>query len=250
MVNKSLSIVIPTLNEAANIEATLLSLQQLREQGVELLLSDGGSSDQTCLLAEPWVDQQCNADQGRANQMNAGARVASGDYLLFLHADTHLPESFAEHWQQIITEQPDWGYCAIRLSGRHWLLRVVERMMNWRSRVTRVATGDQAMFVHRELFERIGGFATIPLMEDIEICKRLRKIATPVRITTPVVTSSRRWEERGIVTTILLMWRLRLAYFLGVSPEQLVARYYPSVVSSLSKKASATHLSPETERTS
>ena len=219
-----LSIIIPTLNEAGGIEHTLRPLQTWRQQGHEVIVADGGSVDQTITLATPLADRVIHASKGRARQMNEGAQQASGDVLLFLHADTALPENSDELISSALTTK-SWGRFDVRLSGRQWLLRVVEFMMNWRSRLSGIATGDQAIFVRRELFEQIDGYADIPLMEDIDFSKRLKQHSRPACISTPLLTSSRRWEKHGILNTIVLMWRLRLAYFFGVSPEQLSKHY-------------------------
>ncbi len=219
-----LSIIIPTLNEAAEIEETLQALQTLRQQGHQLIVTDGGSVDKTVTLATPLVDLVIHAPKGRARQMNTGVQHASGELLLFLHADTLLPLNSIDLISEAIKKK-QWGRFDVQLSGRQPLLRLVEFMMNWRSRLSGIATGDQAIFVQRELFEKIGGYADIPLMEDIELSKRLKHHGHPACINTPLITSSRRWEAQGILNTILLMWRLRLAYFLGASPEQLIKRY-------------------------
>jgi rSAM/selenodomain-associated transferase 2 len=185
---------------------------------------DGGSTDGTIDLATPLCSRLIHSEPGRALQMNVGAAVASGSYIFFLHADSR-PTITADELQRALDAKPQWGFFAVKLSGAHWMFRVVERAMNLRSAFTRVATGDQVIFVHRELFESSGGFADIPLMEDIELCKRLRQEGAPQRLAQPVETSSRRWEEGGIVSTVLRMWSLRLAYFLGVSPARLKAYY-------------------------
>lgn len=222
---RSISIIIPALNEAASIEATLLPLQSWRQSGHELILVDGGSCDDTAPVAQPLVDRMIDSAPGRALQMNRGAKVASGDVLLFLHADTLLPSN-AEELVCRALDRSQWGRFDVRLSGRHWLLRVVERMMNWRSCLSGIATGDQGIFVGYELFDRIGGFPNLPLMEDIALSKCLKREAgRPACIHTPLITSSRRWEQNGIVRTIFLMWRLRLAWFLGV-PAHRLARLY------------------------
>ena len=222
-----LSIIIPVLNEAGHIGNTLRLLQPLREQGHELILVDGGSSDDPLHIAQPLVDQVQISPLGRARQMNAGADIASGDWLLFLHADTQLPSASVEVITNALHGHGDqWGRFDVRLSGEGWLLRVVERTINWRSRLSGIATGDQAVFVKREVFEQLGGYAEVPLMEDIELSKRLKRISRPVCIRQPVITSSRRWEENGVCSTILLMWWLRLLFFVGVSPDRLVQRYY------------------------
>ena len=218
------SIIVPTFNEADNIVATLLPLQTLRQQGHEIIIADGGSDDATLELASPLADQILNAPRGRARQMNAGAQQASGEVLLFLHADTQLPENFMALINTAL-QTKQWGRFDVRLTGKQPLLRVVESMMNWRSRISGIATGDQAIFVKRELFENIGGYADIPLMEDIDLSKRLKRQGRPFFINTPLITSSRRWEQHGIFKTILLMWRLRLAYFFGAKPEQLARLY-------------------------
>ena len=223
----SLSVVLPVLNEADTIEACLRVLAPLRARGVEVILADGGSTDRTTALAAPLCDRVVSAARGRAFQMNAGAAQARGDALLFLHADVLLPTDADRLLLQSMRETGRrWGRFDIRLSGAHPLLRVIEFLMNWRSRLTAIATGDQAMFVDRALFEQLGGFAPIPLMEDIELSARLKRSGRPACLRARVSASSRRWEARGIVRTILLMWRFRLAYFFGAPPHRLVRRYY------------------------
>jgi len=222
-----LSIIVPTLNEAQCIENTLQSLQVLRHKNCELIVSDGGSTDGTLDLVYPLVDQLTISGSGRARQMNVGAMKAQGEYLLFLHADTQLPDEFETLFQAAIAKHRLWGFFRLSLTGRHWLLRLVECLINWRSKLSGIGTGDQCLWVERELFNELGGFANIPLMEDIELCQRLKAKAKPLWVNFPVRTSSRRWEERGILKTILLMWRLRLSYFFGVPTQQLVQWYYP-----------------------
>lgn len=221
------SIIIPALNEAAGITDTLQDLAPFRAGGHEIILVDGGSSDETRALAAPLVDLALQTEPGRACQMNLGARHASGDLLWFVHADTRIPIAAPSVLAAFSRQDPCWGFFQIRLSGRHPLLRLVERLMNWRSRLSRVGTGDQGIFVSRALFEQIGGYPRIPLMEDIALSKALRRMGYPTCPKLKLVAASRRWEQKGVIRTILLMWRLRLAYFLGVSPEQLVKRYYP-----------------------
>jgi rSAM/selenodomain-associated transferase 2 len=228
--SERISIIIPALNEQAVIVETLQALQALRDVGHEVIVVDGGSSDNTYSLAASLVDRTkgavLRAKRGRARQMNVGAQFAHHDILLFLHADTRLP---AQADVLIINGLEKtgrkWGRFDVRLSGRAWLLRVVARFMNWRSCLTGIATGDQAIFMQRSLYKQVAGFPDIPLMEDIALSRRLKRFSRPLCIQTPVITSSRRWEQRGIVRTILLMWGLRLAYALGVSPRTLKKFY-------------------------
>ena len=222
-----ISIIIPTYNEAENIIATLTPLQSWREQGHEIIVVDGGSSDDTLARATGLANTSFQGPKGRAAQMNAGAEWARNEILLFLHADTVLPKDALDLiCDGLVKTQRSWGRFDVCLSGRKTLLRVVEVMMNWRSRITGIATGDQGVFVFKNDFERIGGFPEIPLMEDVEMSKRLKRSSRPLCISTPLTTSSRRWEQYGIFRTIFLMWRLRLAYFLGASPERLAKLYY------------------------
>ena len=219
--SERISIVVPVLDEAARIVADLEALQSLRAAGPEVIVVDGGSRDRSAELAAPLADRVLRAPRGRASQMNAGARVARGEVLLFLHADTRLPREAAS----AVLARGDWGRFDVAIEGRHALLPVVARMMNLRSRLTGIATGDQAIFVRRTLFERLGGYAEIPLMEDIELSRRLRRVARPVCLRLRAVTSGRRWEMRGVLRTVVLMWRLRLAYSLGADPRRLAERY-------------------------
>jgi rSAM/selenodomain-associated transferase 2 len=223
-----LSIVIPTLNEAAGLEATLQALQPLRLRGVELVLADGGSSDSTPTLAQPWVDAVVDAPRGRALQMNAGAARARADVLLFLHADTRLPPLADVLVLQAVQRSDKgacWGRFDVRIEGRPWMLRVVAVLMNLRSRASGIATGDQAIFITREAFERVGGFPEQVLMEDIEISRRLKRLGRPACLRARVCTSGRRWEQRGVWRTIVLMWRLRWRYWRGESPARLAEAY-------------------------
>ncbi len=222
-----LSIIIPTLNESALITDALAALQPLRKAGHEVIVADGGSDDGTPDLAQALADKVIVATLGRAVQMNAGAELARGDILLFLHADTQLPTDTADSITAATAHVAEWGWFDVRLSGTHFLLRMIEHSMNWRARLTRIATGDQAIFVRRELFTALGGYPPLPLMEDIALCKHLRKRAPAQCIRSPVTTSSRRWERQGVLRTMLLMWRLRLAYNLGADPTSLAVRYGP-----------------------
>jgi rSAM/selenodomain-associated transferase 2 len=219
-----LTIVIPVLNEAAIIGAALQALAPLRARGAEIIVADGGSRDGTAALAQPFADRVIMAPDGRGAPMNSGAALGRGDALLFLHADTTLPDN-ADRLIDAALARRAWGRFDLRIAGRHPLLAIVARMINWRSRLTGVATGDQAIFVTREAFDAVGGFPDLPLMEDIAISRRLKRLSRPACIATPVVTSGRRWETNGVISTIVLMWRLRLAYYFGVAPELLARRY-------------------------
>lgn len=221
----ALSIVMPVLDEEAGIRHALEPLQSWRAAGSEVVVVDGGSTDRTRECSVPLCDRLIVAPRGRALQMNAGADTARGRLLVFLHADTVLPEASRERLVELSRQAGIWGRFDVRLEGRHPLLRVVAAAMNLRSRMTGIATGDQAMFVSRELFERVGGFPPLPLMEDIALSTRLRREVPPVCLRERAVSSGRRWEQGGAVRTILLMWSLRLGYFLGADPARL-ARWY------------------------
>ncbi len=226
ILNMRISVIIPALNEAENIVSMLESLAPLQKHEHEVIVVDGGSQDSTVELVKGKADKIIHSQAGRACQMNAGARRATGDILWFLHADTRVSDSAAMQILMALQNQNNyWGRFDIQLSGKHFLLRIVEQLMNLRSRLTGIATGDQGIFVRRDCFEAIGGFRTIPLMEDIEISRRLKKWSRPCCIHDKITTSSRRWEERGVLRTILLMWRLRFAYALGVRPEKLASIY-------------------------
>ena len=216
----------PRAQRGAVSRALAEDLRQ-RYPACELIVVDGGSRDQTVAAAMPLCDQLLIGEPGRAGQMNLGGGVARSEYLLFLHA-TAAP-GFSGMPGALPGQQPEWGFCRVRLSGRRRSLRLIEWFMNLRSRLTSVATGDQMLFLRRDLFGTTGGFDAIPLMEDVAYCKRLRRRAAPLVIREPVTTSSRRWEESGVVATVVRMWLLRLAYFLGVSPQFLWRHYYGSL---------------------
>lgn len=220
-----LSIVIPCLDEAAGILATLQSLQPLRRNGHEVIIVDAGG-DGTREIAGPFADRVLRAPRGRAVQMNRGATVATGDVLLFLHADTQLPPSAERSISEgLAASGRAWGRFDVRLSGRQPTLRVVEALINWRSRLTGIATGDQAIFVTCGRFAGIGGFPEIPLMEDVALSRALKRWGPPLCLRDRVTTSSRRWERHGVVRTVLLMWWLRLRYWLGADPADLARSY-------------------------
>ena len=221
-----ISIVVPVLNEAEAVTQSLLPLQELRGHTVEIIVADGGSRDGTREAAQPLANGVIEAPRGRASQMNAGAGFARGEVLLFLHADTRLPSG----WTVMVRDalegtNREWGRFDVRLDGGHPMLRIVERAMNLRSRLSGIATGDQAIFVTRAAFDAIGGFPSIALMEDVALCSRLRARSRPACLRERVVTSSRRWERHGIARTIALMWRLRLEYALGADPDRLARMY-------------------------
>jgi rSAM/selenodomain-associated transferase 2 len=223
VVTPRLSVIVPVLDEADEIEDLL---QSLPTGDVEVIIVDGGSSDATCEIAARHDVRVVHGARGRAAQMNAGAHAASGDLFLFLHADVRLPRDFRRTIGEFAGSDRAWGRFDVQLSGSHPAFRLIEFMMNHRSRLTGICTGDQAIFVTRHAFEQVGGFPDISLMEDIAISRALKKISRPWRSHGKVRCSSRRWEKHGIARTILLMWRLRLAYFFGATPELLARRYY------------------------
>lgn len=220
------SIIIPVYNEADIIVERLQALQTLRQQGVELIVVDGGSSDDTCRLARDHACQLVSSRPGRAWQMNSGAAVARGERLIFLHLDTQLPQAFIHELSAV--SQP-WGFCCVGFDSRSAAMQSIAFMMNWRTRLTCVATGDQALFINKTLFDALGGYADIPLMEDVELCKRLRLESRPGIIKAPVITAARRWQKKGIFKTVLQMWYLRGLFFLGICPWVLAETYYPNI---------------------
>ncbi len=223
---KKISIIIPVYNEAVALRQNLPLLQKLRADGHELIVVDGGQHRGDNAEFAHWVDHWLSSAPGRAKQMNAGAGLASGEILLFLHIDTLLPDEglagIAEAFQRLGSV---WGRFDVRLSGQRRAFRVIEFMINLRSRVSGVATGDQGIFIRRSLFKQLGGFPDIPLMEDVAISKLLRSRASPVCLRAKVTTSSRRWEKHGVLKTVFLMWKIRALYFFGVSPSTLHGMY-------------------------
>lgn len=227
MSQNKLSIIIPCLNEAEHILATLKQLQNIRRHGHEIIISDGGSSDDTLQLANDLTDHSICVAHGRAAQMNAASKIASGDILLFLHADTIAPDNIDNIIiNSLHLSNKKWGRFNVQLSSKKWPFRIIETLMNIRSCITGIATGDQGIFVYKHVFNNLTGYSNIPLMEDIDISKRLRKISRPLCINShKLITSSRRWEENGILQTVLLMWLLRLRYFLGTPASKLALIY-------------------------
>ena len=221
-----ISIIIPTLNEASCIVGTLTTLQSFRQQGHEVIVVDGGSRDNTVDLARPFSDLvlQCSAAH-RARQMNIGAAHAHGDIYLFLHADTRTPPDACSLIHRAMNINHVWGRFNVTFTGSHPLLGIIAGAMNWRSLLTGIATGDQGIFVHRTAFRLTGGYPDIALMEDIRLSASLKSLSRPACLLQTVITSSRRWESNGILKTVLFMWRLRLAFFLGRHPTRLARLY-------------------------
>lgn len=221
-----LSVIIPVLNEATQIAEVLTALEPLRIRGCEIIIVDGGSHDGTSGLAQPFADLVLAAPRGRGAQMNVGAAAARGEVLMFLHADTRLPDNadllIAEG---LARTRRCWGRFDVKIAGRPWLLRIVASGMNMRSRATGIATGDQAMFVTRAAFAQAGGFLDIPIMEDIALSRQLKKLSAPLCLPQKVITSGRRWEKHGVARTIITMWILRAAYWRGADPAALARRY-------------------------
>lgn len=222
------SFIVPTLNEAEGIAATLTMLQAWRALGHEVIVVDGGSLDATRSLARPLADRVKLAPPGRARQMNAGAATAQGEVLVFLHADTRLPTQALEAMRTGLRNHL-WGRFDVAIAGRARVLRLVAALMNLRSRLTGIATGDQAIFATRAAFSAVGGYPEQPLMEDIELSKRLKRLGPPACLRDRAVTSGRRWERYGPWRTVLLMWRLRFDYWRGAPAERLAARYHSPV---------------------
>ena len=222
----SLTIIVPVLDEAALVADALAALAPCRARGAEVIVVDGGSRDRTMELARPLADRTSAAPRGRAAQMNAGAAAARGEVLLFLHVDTALPpEADRLVVEGLAVSGRPWGRFDVAIAGKSPLLPVVARLMSVRSRLTGIATGDQAMFVGRAAFAAAGGFPVIALMEDIALSARLKRLGHPLCLAARVTTSGRRWDGHGVLRTILAMWRLRLAYYLGADPRALARAY-------------------------
>lgn len=220
-----LCIVLPVLDEGATLAVRLQALEGLRRQGARIVVVDGGSQDDTLAVARERADLALLAPRGRASQMNAGAAACPADVLLFLHADTVLPDNADVLVRRATLGPFAWGRFDVRIDSPRALLRVVGTLMNLRSRWTGIATGDQAIFVRHDLFQRVGGFPDLPLMEDIAICRLLKQQGPPACLRERVTTSARRWERNGTWRTIFLMWRLRAAYFFGADPRELAVQY-------------------------
>lgn len=221
----ALCIIVPVLDEEKCLAERLQALQRFRDRGARLVVVDGGSKDDTLRIARECADLALLAPRGRASQMNAGAAACPADVLLFLHADTSLPEDADKLVRDAATSAMAWGRFDVVIASNRAVLRVVATMMNLRSRCTGIATGDQAIFVRNDLFWRVGGFPDIPLMEDIALSRLLKREGPPTCLRQRVITSGRRWEQHGTWRTILLMWKLRAEYFFGADPERLAIRY-------------------------
>lgn len=221
-----ISIIVPMLNEATILPGLLAHMSHFARLGAEVLLVDGGSDDDSLNIARAAGFAALAAPCGRAMQMNAGATHATGDVLLFLHADTRLPPTALEDIHRAMASgRHVWGRFDVAIEGQSPWFPVIARLMNIRSRLTGIATGDQAIFVTREAFSQVGGYPHQPLMEDIELSAHLKRLSAPACLRSVVTTSGRRWEGRGVWRTILLMWTLRLRYFLGASPDALAKAY-------------------------
>ncbi len=221
----SLCIIVPVLDEAERLTSWLAKLQLLRRRGVRLVVVDGGSSDASLEIARVYADIAFQSPRGRAAQMNAGAAACRSDVLLFLHADTELPAGADRLLLRSVARDRLWGRFDVRIDTPRMTLSIVAALMNFRSRLTGIATGDQAMFIRRDLFEAVGGFPEIPLMEDIAISRKLKRVGRPACLRVKVVTSARRWDRNGTWRTIFLMWQLRAAFYLGADPDRLAHRY-------------------------
>jgi rSAM/selenodomain-associated transferase 2 len=219
-----ISVILPVLNEERVITKSLQALLSLMPH--EVIVVDGGSIDRTRAMCEQFGVKVLTAEPGRARQMNCGAKNANGDLLLFLHADTTLPASALRDVSAAMRD-PDClgGRFDVEINGAHWMLKVIARLINYRSRITKIATGDQALFVRRAIFESIGGFENIPLMEDIAFCRALKRIGPIACLHTRVITSGRRWERHGVWRTVIRMWALKVCYLAGVSPQRLKQFY-------------------------
>lgn len=218
------SIIIPVLNEQEAIKPCLQALQCLRHQA-EIIVVDGGSHDATLPFAQPFADKVLSCSTGRAKQMNVGAQQATGEILIFLHADTYLPDNALNLIDNALEGKTQWGRFDICLTGSHWMLPVIANMMNWRSRLTGIATGDQVIFASRAVFENVNGYPNIALMEDISLCQQLKKCSSPLCLSAKVHSSARRWQQFGVFKTLFLMWSLRLGYFFGAHPDTLAQLY-------------------------
>ena len=238
----TVSIIIPVLNEADNLPLLFDNINKLNPNPQQVILVDGGSNDDSIGIIRSFINelmldndrkidwQMTESKAGRALQMNTGAALATGEVLLFLHADTQLPLHAIDSVSEAM-KRAEWGRFDVQIASRQPTLRLVSQMINWRSRLSGIATGDQAIFISQSLFERIGSYPNQALMEDIELCKQLKGkqlkgMAKPACLKSKVITSARRWQQHGTWRTIILMWHLRFDYWRGVSADNIKARYY------------------------
>ncbi|MCY3623807.1 MAG: TIGR04283 family arsenosugar biosynthesis glycosyltransferase [Gammaproteobacteria bacterium] len=220
MARSDISVVVPVLNDAVHLRRLI---DDLHDTDVEIVVVDGGSDDDSMSVAKG--ARVVTAPRGRGTQMAAGAGIANGEWLWFMHADTRLSQRVVPALVDRL-EKPRWGFFSVRLDGESWPYRMIEKTMSWRAAASGIATGDQGIFVHRELLDAVGGIPRQPLLEDVELCRRLRRLAKPIVVPEPLLASSRRWERDGIARTILVMWWLRFRYFAGANPESLAKAYY------------------------
>ena len=222
-----LVVIVPVLNEGARVATLLRSLAAARAQGAQLIVVDGGSTDGTVRVAQPWCDRVIHGERGRGAQLAAGISASQRPFIWLLHADSALPNDAAAAVVATLARGTAiWGRFDIALSGNDARLRVIASLMNLRTRLTGIVTGDHGVFLRRELLLVVGGMPAYPLMEDIELAKRLRRVAWPIALSATITTSSRRWLQQGICRTVLGMWWLRLRYFVGASPADLARKYY------------------------
>lgn len=221
-----IAVIIPVLNEAQQLDELILRVNSLQSNGARVVIVDGGSNDGTIEQLQQTKIELISSEKGRAKQMNKGWRSVQAESYWFLHADCQPPNSALADIQNTLNNRQRWGRFNVSLSGRSPMFRIIEFMMNWRSCLTQVATGDQGIFVEARLLEEIDGIPDIPLMEDIALSKQLRKHSRGACIKSPMIVSSRRWEKSGIVRMTVLMWWLRLRYFLGANPAELYKSYY------------------------
>ena len=238
----TVSIIIPVLNEAGNLAHLFTNINKLNPKPQQVILVDGGSTDDSIDIIRIFINelmpdnnrkidwQMTESKSGRALQMNTGAALATAEILLFLHADTQLPIDAIESISEA-TKRAEWGRFDVQIDSRQLMLKLVSQMINWRSKLSGIATGDQAIFISQSLFEQIGGYPNQALMEDVELCNQLKStqlkdIAKPACLKNKVITSARRWQQHGTWRTILLMWHLRFDYWRGVSADNIKQRYY------------------------
>ncbi|ARQ00887.1 TIGR04283 family arsenosugar biosynthesis glycosyltransferase [Pseudorhodoplanes sinuspersici] len=242
-----LSIIVPVLNEARTITNALTALKPFRQRGVEVIVVDGGSDDDTAQLAQPLADRVIRGPRGRAAQMNEGAKAASGFIFLFLPSEITLP---ADADTQVMygraRDTSVWGRFDMRLTGQHALLPIAARILNWRSRMSGIASSEQAIFIQRETFFRLGGFPDMPVMDDVEMSKRLKAISPPICVASRVTVPARRFDREGFWTTLRMMWLMRFRYRMGMKPAEILKRYGPD--RPRKKKASSRGSAPARKR--